>query len=225
MSATVDYDDGDTPTGSAAVEKGAAASPAAARVGYNVLVVNPEKHGTGVAAYLTYEVRTNMTGGAFGAREFAVRRRYADFVWLRNTLAGNYLHALIPVLSEKEKLPAPRAQGAKHEDRVMQARCQQLQTFLHQVCLHPSMSQSKDLLAFLEAKVFALDTGLPSEEAVTCKNTPPHVCQTRQLSACCPIPYLELSTRTRWACPVADMRKCSPVSRAAANGEASVHAR
>jgi hypothetical protein len=163
MSATVDYDDGDTPTGAAAgaAEKGAPASPAAARVGYNVLVVNPEKHGTGVAAYLTYEVRTSMTGGAFGAREFAVRRRYADFVWLRNTLAGNYLHALIPVLSEKEKLPAARAQGAKHEARVMQARCQQLQTFLHQVCLHPSISQSKDLLAFLEAKVFALDTGLP----------------------------------------------------------------
>jgi hypothetical protein len=162
VSASVDYsDDVDTPAGAAGVAAGKEpASPAAAaRVSYNVLVVNPEKHGTGVSAYLTYEVRTSMTGGAFGAREFAVRRRYADFVWLRNTLAGNYLHALIPVLSEKEKLPAPRAQGAKHEARVMEARSQQLQTFLHQVCLHPSLSQSKDLLAFLEAKVFALDTG------------------------------------------------------------------
>jgi hypothetical protein len=39
----------------------------------------------------------------------------ADFVWLRNTLATNYLHALIPVLSDKEKLPAQRAPNATHE--------------------------------------------------------------------------------------------------------------
>jgi hypothetical protein len=75
-------------------------------VSYDITVVDAEKHGTGIAAYLTYEVRTKMTGGAFGERAFAVRRRYTDFVWLRSTLADNYLHALIPVLSDKEKLPA-----------------------------------------------------------------------------------------------------------------------
>ena len=36
-------------------------------------------------------------------------------MWLRNTLATNYLHALIPVLSDKEKLPAQRAPNATHE--------------------------------------------------------------------------------------------------------------
>ena len=70
VSASVDYsDDVDTPAGAAGVAAGKEpASPAAAaRVSYNVLVVNPEKHGTGVSAYLTYEVRTSMTGGACGA--------------------------------------------------------------------------------------------------------------------------------------------------------------
>ena len=83
-----------------------AVSPMSRKVAYDVLVVNAERHGTGVSAYLTYEVRTKMTGGAFGEREFAVRRRYADFLWLRNTMAGNYHHALIPALSDKEKLPS-----------------------------------------------------------------------------------------------------------------------
>ena len=42
-----------------------------------MLVANPEKHGAGISAYLTYEVRTKMKGGAFGERDFTVRRRYA----------------------------------------------------------------------------------------------------------------------------------------------------
>ena len=48
--------------------------------------------------------------------------------------------------------------GGKYESKVLEARCRMLQTFLHRVCSHPALSQSKDLLAFLEAKVFALDT-------------------------------------------------------------------
>jgi hypothetical protein len=133
-----------------AAEAAEPAAPAAApRASYDVLVANPEKHGSGISAYLTYEVRTSMKGGAFGERDFTVRRRYAggeratsarvavarggrrgiaerrqccaDFVWLRNTLAANYLHALIPVLSDKEKLPAQRALGAKHEAQVPRA--------------------------------------------------------------------------------------------------------
>ena len=47
------------------------------RSSYEVLVTNPEKHGAGISAYLTYEIRTKMKGGAFGERDFTVRRRYA----------------------------------------------------------------------------------------------------------------------------------------------------
>ncbi|MGB1591403.1 MAG: hypothetical protein ACPIOQ_01520, partial [Promethearchaeia archaeon] len=155
--AAVDYEDDETESSTAATATCEPISSAAAKVAYKVLVCNAEKHGTGVSAYLTYEVRTKMMGGAFGERDLSVRRRYADFVWLRSTLACNYLHALIPVLSDKEKLLSGRSHTAKHEARVMDARCRQLQSFMGQVCTHPSLSQSKDLLAFLEAKVFAID--------------------------------------------------------------------
>eukprot|EP00960_Hanusia_phi_P076087 768513-Hanusia_phi.AAC.10 len=125
-----------------------------ARVEYQVMVVNPEKHGQGIAAYLTYELRTRMKGGAFGAREFAVRRRYNDFIWLRNVLAASYPHFLVPVLAEKEKLPA---QGS-NEERVIRRRCEQLQGFMDRVCGHRELSQARDVLLFLETKVWALES-------------------------------------------------------------------
>ncbi|EKX49074.1 hypothetical protein GUITHDRAFT_68216 [Guillardia theta CCMP2712] len=123
-------------------------------VEYQVIVVNPEKHGQGIGAYLTYELRTRMKGGAFGEREFAVRRKYNDFIWLRNVLAADYPHFLVPVLAEKEKLPAQ----ASHEEQVIRRRCEQLQSFMNRVCNHHVLSQSKDLLLFLETKVWALES-------------------------------------------------------------------
>uniref|UniRef100_A0A7S4PR37 PX domain-containing protein n=1 Tax=Guillardia theta TaxID=55529 RepID=A0A7S4PR37_GUITH len=69
-------------------------------------------------------------------------------------MAADSPHFLVPVLAEKEKLPAQ----ASHEEQVIRRRCEQLQSFMNRVCNHHVLSQSKDLLLFLETKVWALES-------------------------------------------------------------------
>ena len=126
---------------------------------FEVMVRHPERHGQGVAAYLTYEVYTTWTSGAEpGGRDSTVRRRWSDFAWLRDSLARNFSHALVPALAAKERLGGTVGQD---EDALMQHRARQLHVFLFRVCRHAALSQSRDLRSFLEEKVWAAETAAP----------------------------------------------------------------
>ena len=86
--------------------------------------------------------------------DFLVRRRYRDFVWLRNQLCLGYPAAIVP--------PLPPVDSPLKDDRfsarfIAQRRAG-LELFLRRVARHGALSRSKELRTFLEAKVWELTT-------------------------------------------------------------------
>ena len=60
----------------------------------NVTVCEPQINGSFVNKFINYLIRTEPY-------TYLVRRRYSDFVWLRDTLAKRYIGLLIPSLPPK----------------------------------------------------------------------------------------------------------------------------
>mmetsp|Transcript_38968 Transcript_38968/g.95883 ORF Transcript_38968/g.95883 Transcript_38968/m.95883 type:complete len:478 (+) Transcript_38968:56-1489(+) len=144
--------------------------PAAGKdgMGLEVLVRNPERHGQSPGAYITYEVCTRSTSGALAKEETTVRRRYADFVWLRAALVERCPNSFIPGLAEKEKLSPTEA----FDERFMERRRADLEKFVYRVAKHPALAQCKELHMFLQARVWATESssGLIASGSVASSN-------------------------------------------------------
>lgn len=101
-----------------------------------------------------FKIHTVTDDPRFAVRDFFVRRRYRDFVWLRSQLACAFPGAIIP--------PLPPADKPYKDDRFstqfIQRRQAGLELFLRRVAAHTTLATSADLLTFLEAKVWELQT-------------------------------------------------------------------
>jgi len=116
---------------------------------------DPERHGTSaVNAFVDYKLHTSTTLPRFAHTDFFVRRRYRDFVWLRERLCHAYPGAIVP--------PLPTGDSMLKDDRFshsfIQRRQAGLQLFLRRVAGHERLRESEDLQTFLEAKVWELQT-------------------------------------------------------------------
>jgi hypothetical protein len=69
-----------------------------------VTVSEPEKHGEGITAYVSFKVSTRTTRETFKESEFFVRRRYNDFLWLQEVLLDSNPFNTAPPLPEKQSL-------------------------------------------------------------------------------------------------------------------------
>ncbi|KAK2177710.1 hypothetical protein NP493_583g02019 [Ridgeia piscesae] len=114
----------------------------------SVIVDNPEKHVTAMESYITFRVITKTTRCEFDSHEFEVRRRYNDFLWLRQRLEETQPTHFVPPLPEKHSL--------KRLDRFNQefvkTRMGALKKFLSRVAEHPVLSFNKYFVVFLTAK-------------------------------------------------------------------------
>ncbi|EDV22173.1 uncharacterized protein TRIADDRAFT_29364 [Trichoplax adhaerens] len=118
-----------------------------------IIAVNqPEKHGSGLDAYVSYNVVTKTTRTAFDAAEYSVRRRYQDFLWLHTRLTENFPLVIIPPLPEKQVL--------KRLDRFtpefIHLRQLALEKFLVRVAKHEKLTNCDELKTFLTAKAWEL---------------------------------------------------------------------
>ena len=130
----------------------------------DITVSDPEEHGTGdldisrVASHKThfvdYKVTTSTDDPRFAATDFFVRRRYRDFVWLRGQLTSAFPGAIVPPLP----LPDSLVKDDRYSSEFIQRRQAGLELFLRRVACHRTLSTSTDLLTFLEAKVWELQT-------------------------------------------------------------------
>ncbi|KXJ19222.1 sorting nexin-7 [Exaiptasia diaphana] len=115
-----------------------------------VVVSDPEKHAGG---YVSYNVNTKTTRGQFDHPEYNVRRRYQDFLWLRQRLQESYQTHIIPPLPEKHSF-------TKHFDRFspefLKAREHSLNKFMQRIADHPVISFNENLHIFLTAKSWEL---------------------------------------------------------------------
>ncbi|XP_055884371.1 sorting nexin-30-like [Biomphalaria glabrata] len=115
-----------------------------------IVVDDPEKHTSTLEAYITFRVTTKTTRAEFEGTDFSVRRRYNDFLWIRQRLEENYPTHLVPPLPEKHSL--------KRMDRFstefLKVRQTALQKFLTRVADHPVLSFDKCFQVFLTAKAW-----------------------------------------------------------------------
>ncbi|XP_035827474.1 sorting nexin-30 isoform X2 [Aplysia californica] len=115
-----------------------------------IVVDDPEKHTSTLEAYITFRVTTKTSRTEFEGTEFSVRRRYNDFLWIRQRLEEKHPTHLVPPLPEKHSL--------KRLDRFstefLKVRQAALQKFLTRVADHPVLSFDTCFQIFLTAKAW-----------------------------------------------------------------------
>jgi len=137
-----------------------------------VKVDSPEKH---VEGYVSYGVITQTTRTEFEKAEYKVRRRYQDFLWLRQKLEESYPTHIIPPLPEKFSFTKNLTD--KYDADFLKTRQKALDKFMCRVVDHPVLSFNQNLKTFLSAKAWEMTTarkkapGAASKVGGSVKNT------------------------------------------------------
>ncbi|XP_021925634.1 sorting nexin-7-like [Zootermopsis nevadensis] len=114
-----------------------------------VKVDNPQKHLDTLETYITFRITTRTSRAEFDETEYVVRRRYNDFIWLRQKLVDAFPTHLIPPLPGKHTL---LAQLDRYSKEFIMARMALLHRFLNRVANHPVLSCNQSVKIFLTAK-------------------------------------------------------------------------
>eukprot|EP00877_Chromochloris_zofingiensis_P009805 jgi/Chrzof1/5078/Cz15g10280.t1 len=132
------------PTGS--YNNGTTPTPEAYSKDFEVVVADPVKQGEGVAAYVSYKVRSRTTLPQYKHSSNEVIRRFRDFDWLHDRLAEANKGIIIPPLPDKNAV-----QKFQMATDFIEERRRALQVFINRVAAHPVLKSSKELQQFLEA--------------------------------------------------------------------------
>lgn len=112
-------------------------------------VDSPMKENDGTKdAYVSYKITTHSDFSSFMKADFSVRRRFTDFVFLRNALYKEYQAAAIPPLPEKNNMAYVR--GDRFSTEFTQRRAWSLHRFIKRLTQHPILRRAPILLLFLE---------------------------------------------------------------------------
>lgn len=114
-----------------------------------VTVDDPKKHVSTMETYITYRVTTKTTRTEFDLPEYAVRRRYQDFDWLRNKLEDTQPTHIIPPLPEKFVV---KGVVDRFSEEFVETRRKALDKFLKRIADHPVLSFNDNFNVFLSAK-------------------------------------------------------------------------
>ncbi|XP_038067971.1 sorting nexin-7-like isoform X2 [Patiria miniata] len=129
-----------------------------------------QKHVFTIDTYITYRVFTRTTRSAFDEPEYSVRRRYQDFLWLRQKLLETEETHIIPPLPEKHSMRMDRL--SKDFTITRQAA---LHKFMQRISEHPVVSFNEYLKVFLTAKELTshrkASSGIVSRIGSTIKTT------------------------------------------------------
>ncbi|XP_041984431.1 sorting nexin-2 [Aricia agestis] len=139
-----------------------------------ITVTEPQKIGEGMmSSYVAYRVLTKTNMPIFSKQEFAVLRRFSDFLGLHEKLTEKYLRSgrIIPPAPEKSivgttklkmtSTPSTEAangsnMAANVQSQFVERRRAALERFLNRVAQHPVLCIDPDFRKFLES-----DTELP----------------------------------------------------------------
>jgi sorting nexin-7/30 len=114
-----------------------------------VKVDNPQKHLDTLETYITFRITTRTSRAEFDETEYIVRRRYNDFIWLRQKLVEAFPTHLIPPLPGKHTI---LAQLDRYSKEFIVARMALLHRFLNRIAKHPVLSCNQSVKVFLTAK-------------------------------------------------------------------------
>ncbi|XP_050435766.1 sorting nexin-30-like [Adelges cooleyi] len=113
-----------------------------------VQVENPQKIIEPLETYITYRVTTKVDRPDFKDKEYVIRRRYNDFVWLRQNVAAEYPERIVPPLPAKHSI---LGQLDRYSKEFVSCRMKLLERFLSRLVCHPVLSENCHLRVFLTA--------------------------------------------------------------------------
>ncbi|KAI9002291.1 hypothetical protein BC832DRAFT_532917 [Gaertneriomyces semiglobifer] len=113
-----------------------------------ISISDPEKHGEGSSAFVSYAVTTKTLLDSFPRAEMSSRRRFQDFVWLNKTLTEDFPAVIIPPLPGKHRMEY--ITGDRFSPEFIEKRRLSLQTYMDRLSRHPILQTSKALRRFLE---------------------------------------------------------------------------
>ncbi|MCJ1298355.1 Vacuolar protein sorting-associated protein 5 [Hypocenomyce scalaris] len=122
----------------------------AAKPNFGITVGDPHKVGDLTNSHIVYQVRTKTSSKAYKQSEFAVSRRYRDFLWLYNSLHANNPGVVVPPPPEKQAV-------GRFDSNFVESRRSALERMLNKTAAHPILQHDGDLKIFLESEAFNID--------------------------------------------------------------------
>ncbi|XP_025417429.1 sorting nexin-7-like isoform X3 [Sipha flava] len=113
-----------------------------------VRVENPQKIVEPLETYITYRVSTKADRIDYPHKEYVIRRRYNDFIWLRQNIAAEYPDRIVPPLPAKHTI---LGQLDRYSKEFVTCRMLLLERFLSRLVAHPILTEDKHLRVFLTA--------------------------------------------------------------------------
>ena len=96
------------------------------------------------------DLLTQTTSKAYRQPEFAVSRRYKDFLWLYTSLHNNNPGVVVPPPPEKQVV-------GRFDSNFVESRRAALERMLNKTAAHPILQHDADLKIFLESEAFNVD--------------------------------------------------------------------
>ncbi|CAL8088484.1 unnamed protein product [Orchesella dallaii] len=134
-----------------------------------ISVTDPQKQGEGMSTFIVYRVTTRTNIALFRRKEFAVWRRFSDFLGLHYKIAEKYLKKgrIVPPAPEKNMIGTTKIKmsgqgenagptGTMTQGDFVERRRASLERFLNRVGSNPVLRVDPDFRDFLE-----IDTDLP----------------------------------------------------------------
>ena len=117
-----------------------------------VSVSDPNKEVFTMETYISYKVTTNTTRSSYDASQFIVKRRYQDFVWLKEKLEEEFPTYILPPLPSKFVV---KGVLDRFSIEFTETRCRALNKFLQRLAKHSVISFSDHLKTFLTSENFS----------------------------------------------------------------------
>ncbi|KAL3268087.1 hypothetical protein HHI36_007214 [Cryptolaemus montrouzieri] len=114
-----------------------------------IKIDNPQKHLETLETYITFRITTKAARIEFPENEYCVRRRYNDFIWLRQRLVEQHPFCIVPPLPGKHTLIG---QLDRYSKEFILLRMKSLNVFMSRIVQHPILSCNEHLFYFLTAK-------------------------------------------------------------------------
>ncbi|KAF8274127.1 lipid binding protein [Lactarius quietus] len=100
-------------------------------------------------AYVSYLVTAKTNLSIFSTPNPSSRRRFQDFVFLRNNLSKDFPACVVPPLPDKHRLEY--ITGDRFSPEFMERRRQDLHRFMQRIARHPTLQRSTLVRAFFES--------------------------------------------------------------------------
>jgi len=105
--------------------------------------------------FVSYGIRAETNLAHFNRTRVSTRRRFQDFVFLRDNLVKDFPACVVPPLPDKHRIDY--LTGERFSNEFIDKRKEELQTFLERICRHPTLQRSQLLSSFLESEEWHVD--------------------------------------------------------------------